>query len=208
MLGFNNMKRIISLFALTALLSFNLAIAEPVKVKMETSQGIVILELYPDKAPKTVANFLKYVESGFYSGTIFHRVIDGFMIQGGGFDTKYMRKETMAPVLNEADNGLTNDLGTIAMARTMDPHSATAQFFINVKDNDFLNHTNKTPRGWGYTVFGKVIKGMDTVDKIRKTPTGSGGPFPSDVPQKMISINSMSVLGAPAGTKLAPTIKK
>ena len=208
MLGFNNMKRIISLFALTALLSFNMAIAEPVTVKMETSQGIVILELYPDKAPKTVANFLKYIESGFYSGTIFHRVIDGFMIQGGGFDNNYKRKETMAPVLNEADNGLTNDLGTIAMARTMDPHSATAQFFINVKDNDFLNHTNKTPRGWGYAVFGKVIKGMDTVDKIRKTPTGSGGPFPSDVPQKMISINSMSVLGAPAGTKTAPATKK
>ena len=208
MLGLNNMKRIISLFALTALLSFNMAIAEPVTVKMETSQGIVILELYPDKAPKTVANFLKYIESGFYSGTIFHRVIDGFMIQGGGFDNNYKRKETMAPVLNEADNGLTNDLGTIAMARTMDPHSATAQFFINVKDNDFLNHTNKTPRGWGYAVFGKVIKGMDTVDKIRKTPTGSGGPFPSDVPQKMISINSMSVLGAPAGTKTAPATKK
>ncbi|MEJ2140769.1 MAG: peptidylprolyl isomerase [Gammaproteobacteria bacterium] len=194
------MKQLISLFAIASLLSFNLAVAEPVKVKMETSQGDIVLELYPEKAPKTVANFLKYVEDGFYNGTIFHRVIDGFMIQGGGFDQKYMRKETRPPVINEATNGLKNDLGTIAMARTMDPHSATAQFFINVKNNDFLNHTSKTPRGWGYTVFGKVVKGMDSVDKIRKTPTGRGGPFPTDVPQKMITINSMSVIGKPVPT--------
>lgn len=198
MLGTNNMKQLISLFAIASLLTFKLAIAEPVKVKMETNQGDIVLELYPDKAPKTVSNFLKYVEDGYYSGTIFHRVIDGFMIQGGGFDEKYTRKETKPPVLNEADNGLKNDLGTIAMARTMDPHSATAQFFINVKNNDFLNHTNKTPRGWGYAVFGKVIKGMDTVDKIRNIPTGSGGPFPTDVPQKMITIKAMSVIAKPA----------
>jgi cyclophilin family peptidyl-prolyl cis-trans isomerase len=200
MLGITIMKQLISLFAIASLLSFNLAVAEPVKVKMETSQGDIVLELYPEKAPKTVANFLKYVEDGFYNGTIFHRVIDGFMIQGGGFDQKYMRKETRPPVINEATNGLKNDLGTIAMARTMDPHSATAQFFINVKNNDFLNHTSKTPRGWGYTVFGKVVKGMDSVDKIRKTPTGRGGPFPTDVPQKMITINSMSVIGKPVPT--------
>ncbi|MGD8812134.1 MAG: peptidylprolyl isomerase [Thioalkalispiraceae bacterium] len=168
--------------------------AEPVQVNMETSQGDIVLELYPDKAPKTVANFLQYVEDGFYSNTIFHRVIDNFMIQGGGFDNNYMRKQTRAPILNEADNGLKNELGTIAMARTMDPHSATAQFFINVKDNDFLNHSNKTPRGWGYAVFGKVIKGMQTVDKIRQIPTGKGGPFPSDVPQIMVTIKSMSVV--------------
>jgi len=161
---------------------------------METSQGDVILELYPDKAPKTVANFLKYAESDFYSGTIFHRVINDFMIQGGGFDNQYQRKPVQAPVMNEADNGLTNKLGSIAMARTSDPHSATAQFFINIKNNDFLNHTDKTPRGWGYTVFGKVIKGMKTVDKIRNIPTGRGGPFPSDVPQTMVTIKSISVL--------------
>lgn len=208
MLGINNMKRLISLIAIASLLSVNVAFAGPVKVKMETSQGNIVLELYPDKAPKTVANFLKYVESGYYSGTIFHRVIDGFMLQGGGFDNKYMRKETNPPVINEADNGLTNDTGTIAMARTMDPHSATAQFFINIKDNDFLNHTNKTPRGWGYTVFGKVIKGMATVEKIRKIPTGSGGPFPTDVPQKMVTINAVTMMSKPDTNATSKTIKK
>ena len=200
------MKRLISLLALSSLFYLSPVMAEPVQVKMdkpvqvkmETSQGDIILELYADKAPKTVANFLKYIEEGFYSNTIFHRVIDGFMIQAGGFDDKYMRKAAQAPILNEADNGLPNKMGSIAMARTMDPHSATAQFFINVKDNDFLNHTNKTPRGWGYAVFGQVIKGMETVDKIRKIPTGRGGPFPSDVPQIMVTIKSMSVLGKTA----------
>lgn len=192
------MKRLISLLALSSLFYLSPVMAEPVQVKMETSQGDIILELYADKAPKTVANFLKYIEEGFYSNTIFHRVIDGFMAQAGGFDTKYMRKPAHAPILNEADNGLPNKMGSIAMARTMDPHSATAQFFINVKDNDFLNHTNKTPRGWGYAVFGQVIKGMETVDKIRKIPTGRGGPFPSDVPKIMVTIKSMSVLAKPA----------
>jgi cyclophilin family peptidyl-prolyl cis-trans isomerase len=205
MLGIKNMKQLISLFALASLLTFKLAIAEPVKVQMETNQGNIVLELYPEKAPKTVANFIKYVESGFYTNTIFHRVIDGFMIQGGGFDTKYVRKQTNAPVINEADNGLPNVVGSIAMARTMDPHSATAQFFINVKDNSFLNHTNKTPRGWGYAVFGQVVEGMETVDKIRKLPTGRGGPFPGDVPQKMVTINSMQVLGKPAAPANAKT---
>lgn len=200
------MKRIISLFIIATLLSFKPAFAQPVQVKMETNQGNIILELYPDKAPKTVANFIKYVESGFYSGTIFHRVIDGFMIQGGGFDSKYMRKETNPPILNEADNGLSNDNGTIAMARTMDPHSATAQFYINVKDNHFLNHTSKTPRGWGYAVFGKVVNGMDTIDKILKIPTGSGGPFPTDAPQQMVVINAVSVVNNTA-TNTAPNKK-
>jgi cyclophilin family peptidyl-prolyl cis-trans isomerase len=190
----NRMKRLISLLLLASYFVLTPLMAEPVQVNMETSQGDIVLELYPDKAPKTVANFLQYVEDGFYSNTIFHRVIDNFMIQGGGFDNNYMRKQTRAPILNEADNGLKNELGTIAMARTMDPHSATAQFFINVKDNDFLNHSNKTPRGWGYAVFGKVIKGMQTVDKIRQIPTGKGGPFPSDVPQIMVTIKSMSVV--------------
>lgn len=195
------MKRLISLpillLALASLFYLNPAIAAPVQVKIETSQGDIVLELYADKAPKTVANFVKYIESGFYSNTIFHRVIDNFMIQGGGFDNTYQRKQTQAAVLNEADNGLPNKLGSIAMARTMDPHSATAQFFINLKDNVFLDHTSKTPRGWGYTVFGQVIKGMKTVDKIRQISTGKGGPFPSDVPQTMVTIKSISVLGKP-----------
>ena len=199
MLGTINMKRLILLFALASLFATNVATAGPVKVKMETSQGNIILELYPDKAPKTVANFLKYVESGYYSGTIFHRVIDGFMLQGGGFDSKYMRKETNPPVINEADNGLKNDIGTIAMARTMDPHSATAQFFINIKDNTFLNHTNKSPRGWGYAVFGKVVQGMKVVDKIKAIPTIAAGPFQRDVPRDPVIIVNASRVTTQAG---------
>ena len=144
---------------------------ETIKVKMTTTMGDIVLELYPDKAPETVKNFVNYVENHFYRKTIFHRVIDGFMIQGGGFTNARDRKKTLSPIKNEADNGLKNDRGTIAMARTRDPHSATAQFFINLKNNDFLNHTRKTINGWGYTVFGKVIKGMDVVDKIAKVKT-------------------------------------
>ena len=188
----NRMKRLISLLALTSLFYLNPVIAAPVQVKMETSQGDIILELYTDKAPKTVANFLKYIENGFYSNTIFHRVIDGFMIQGGGFDTKYMRKPTEAPILNEADNGLPNKLGSIAMARTMDPHSATAQFFINVADNDFLNFRAETPDGWGYCVFGKVTDGMDVVDKIKGVETGNKG-YHQDVPVEDVVIESVEV---------------
>lgn len=152
-------------------------------VLLETSSGDILIELYADKAPKTVANFLKYVDDGFYKNTIFHRVIKGFMIQGGGYAYgKGMdEKPTNAPVENEADNGLRNDRGTIAMARTMDPHSATAQFFINLVDNDFLNFTAPNVQGWGYCVFGKVIDGMDTVDAIAKLKTKSVGPH-SDVP--------------------------
>lgn len=163
--------------------------ADAPRVKFSTNMGDIVVEVYPEKAPKTVANFLKYVDDGFYNGTIFHRVIANFMIQGGGFTADFKRKTTAAPVINEANNGLKNDRGTIAMARTSDPHSATAQFFINVKDNDFLNHTAPTPNGWGYCVFGKVVDGMTVVDKIRVVPTGSAGPFRSDVPKTTVVIN-------------------
>jgi len=165
---------------------------EPIEVKIQTNHGDIVLELYPDKAPKTVSNFMNYVDTNFYTNTIFHRVIDGFMIQGGGFTQQFERKPTSPPVINEADNGLLNEPGTIAMARTAEPHSATAQFFINVKNNEFLNHTNKTPRGWGYTVFGKVIKGADVVDTIRQLPTGAGGPFQRDVPRSPVIILGIS----------------
>ena len=166
--------------------------ADP-QVDLKTSAGTIRLELYPAKAPKTVANFLQYVKDGHYDGTLFHRVIDGFMIQGGGFDGSYKQKATRDPIPNEAKNGLQNDLGTIAMARTSAPHSASAQFFINVKDNDFLNAA-AAQDGWGYAVFGKVVSGMDVVTKIAKTPTGPGGPFRSDVPRETVTILSASVV--------------
>ena len=163
-------------------------------VRMQTNMGVIVMELNRDKAPKTVENFLRYVEDGFYDGTIFHRVIKGFMIQGGGYTGDYRKKPARAPVVNEADNGLKNQRGTVAMARTSDPHSATAQFFINVVDNDFLNYRNPTPRGWGYTVFGRVTEGMDVVDKIRNVQTGSGGPFGKDVPRTPVVIENMTVV--------------
>ena len=163
------------------------------QILMKTNLGDVKLELYPDKAPQTVENFMQYVEDGFYKNTIFHRVIPNFMVQGGGFDTSFNQKPTRSPVENDANNGLKNDIGTIAMARTSDPHSATAQFFINVVNNAFLNFTAPNPSGYGYTVFGKVIDGMDIVHQIAKTATGSGGPFPSDVPRNMIITEEMSV---------------
>ncbi|MFZ0052979.1 MAG: peptidylprolyl isomerase, partial [Desulfobaccales bacterium] len=141
--------------------------------RLETSLGEITLELYPDKAPATVANFLQYVREGFYDGTIFHRVINGFMIQGGGLDANLNQKPTRAPIQNEADNGLTNQPYTVAMARTSDPHSATSQFFINVADNKSLNHTAKTPQGWGYAVFGRVVQGREVVDQIKAVPTGN-----------------------------------
>ena len=161
-------------------------------ITLHTNLGDIALELDFDNAPETAANFKKYAEDGFYDGTIFHRVIDHFMIQGGGFDEHMEQKTAGSPIKNEADNGLKNDMGTIAMARTMDPHSATAQFFINVKDNDFLNHKRKDPEGWGYCVFGKVTSGMEVVDKIRKVKTGSKGPH-QDVPSEAIVIKSVSV---------------
>lgn len=164
------------------------------RVNLETSEGNIVLELDMTRAPVTVLNFLKYVRSGYYDGTIFHRVIKDFMIQGGGFTPQMERKEGNATIINEADNGLSNLRGTIAMARTNDPHSATAQFFINTVDNSFLDHKNKTPRGWGYAVFGKVIKGMNVVDKIRNIRTGPNGPFPTDVPLKMVLIQKATII--------------
>ena len=195
------------------------------KVKFATSAGDIVVELYPDKAPKTVENFLQYVKDKHYDGTVFHRVIDNFMIQGGGYNASYVEKKTRPPVPHEgrealAKGGPKNVVGTLAMARTNDPNSASAQFFINVKDNAFLDPTPippgdpvpkfeyggrvyenipraqllAAPQLYGYTVFGKVVSGMDVVNKIKATPTGAGGPFPSDVPKTAITINSASVV--------------
>ena len=160
-------------------------------VLLESTSGDILVELYPDKAPETVANFLKYVDNGFYNNTIFHRVIPGFMIQGGGLTARMQQKDTEAPIKNEADNGLKNDRGTIAMARTMDPHSATAQFFINLVDNDFLNFQAPSGNGWGYCVFGKVTEGMDVVDKIAKVKTTTVGMY-QDVPSDLVVITGAS----------------
>ncbi|MDE0491910.1 MAG: peptidylprolyl isomerase [Psychrobacter celer] len=165
----------------------------PPVVQLDTNMGAIVIELNEEKAPKTVENFLNYVKSGHYDGTIFHRIIDGFMIQGGGMDAEMNEKSTNAPIENEADNGLKNDKGTIAMARTQDPHSATSQFFINVKDNDFLNHSGKNMQGWGYTVFGKVTSGMDVIDKMRGVPTGRFG-MHADVPKEPVVINSATIV--------------
>lgn len=173
--------------------------ATGVQVEMKTNLGSIILELDADKAPKTVENFLQYVDDGFYKNTIFHRVIAGFMIQGGGYDSAYKEKPTRPPIRNEAANDLKNEIGTIAMARTSDPHSASAQFFINVANNSFLNFKAPNQSGYGYAVFGKVVSGMDVVNKIASTPTGTGGPFPSDVPKTKIIIED--IVRLPAATK-------
>ena len=166
--------------------------SERPRVTFETSHGSFVLELDREGAPETVANFLAYVRDGFYEGTVFHRVIAGFMVQGGGFTEEFRQLQTRAPVRNEADRGGRNDRGTIAMARTSDPHSATAQFFINVVDNDFLNHRGRTPQGWGYAAFGRVVEGMETVDRIAAVETGSRGPF-SDVPKEAIVIRGARI---------------
>jgi len=163
------------------------------KVLLKTNKGDITLTLDSAKAPKTVANFLEYVKKGHYDSTIFHRVIDNFMVQGGGMTAGLKEKSSGAQIENEADNGLKNERGTVAMARTSDPHSATAQFFINVGDNDFLNHTAKNAQGWGYAVFGKVTDGMDTVDAIRKVKTGNSGHH-QDVPAEDVVIEKASVL--------------
>ena len=167
--------------------------AQSPRVLMETSEGSMIIELYPDKAPKTVENFLNYVNQGFYDGTIFHRVIANFMIQGGGMDESLRRKPTQPPIQNEADNGLQNRIGSIAMARTNDPHSATSQFFINVANNGFLDFREKTDRAYGYTVFGRVVEGMRTVNQIRSVPTGSQGGH-QDVPLKPVIIQRVRII--------------
>jgi cyclophilin family peptidyl-prolyl cis-trans isomerase len=162
----------------------------PDRVIIETSHGPFTIELDAARAPKTVANFLRYVGAGHYAGTIFHRVIAGFMAQGGGYDAAYEKKAVAAPVENEADNGLKNVRGTVAMARTGDPHSATAQFFVSLADNAFLDHKGKTERDWGYTVFGKVTAGMDVVDRIGAVRTGAHGPFAKDAPDEPVVITA------------------
>lgn len=165
--------------------------AENIAVEIKTSLGNFTVELYPEKAPKTVENFLQYVDEGFYKNTIFHRVIPNFMVQGGGFNADLAQKPTRSPIPIESNTGLKNDVGTIAMARTSDPNSATAQFFINVANNDFLNFKAPNPSGYGYAVFGKVTQGMDIVNKIAATPTGSAGPLSRDVPKTTILIQDI-----------------
>ena len=216
-----------ALLSLTSLTLFQAQAEEVARVKIATSEGEIVAELYPAKAPKTVANFLQYVKDKHYDGTVFHRVISSFMVQGGGFDAKYTERKTRPPVAHEGREslaaGLKNQTGTLAMARTNDPQSATAQFFINVTDNAFLDATpipegdpvkrfefqgrvyDNVPRAnllnapqlFGYTVFGKVVSGMDVVQKIKSAPTGAGGPFPSDVPKTPILINSITLLKTP-----------
>lgn len=183
----------LTLFCLLPLVAWG----ENPKVALKTTQGVIVLELYPDKAPKTVANFLDYVQSGFYDGTIFHRVIPGFVIQGGGFDASLVQKKTKEPVENEAANGLSNLRGTVAMARTAQVHSATSQFFINLTDNTFLDHRDDSARGFGYCVFGRVVEGMDVVDAIAAMPTGPAGPLARDVPQKAVVILKAELLANP-----------
>jgi peptidyl-prolyl cis-trans isomerase B (cyclophilin B) len=186
------MKKFVSvLLTMGAFLSASAEVveAENLRVVLDTSEGKIVLELYMEKAPDTVQNFLSYIDAKFYDGTIFHRVIPNFMIQGGGFTADMKKKSSREPIENEADSGLNNDHYTIAMARTGDPHSATAQFFINTSKNDFLNFKNKTEQGWGYAVFGKVVEGMDTVDVISAVKTTTRGPY-GDVPVKPVVIKS------------------
>jgi cyclophilin family peptidyl-prolyl cis-trans isomerase len=181
------MKRTLISIMIVLTFAFAAIAGDNPRVEMDTTKGKIILELDAGKAPKTVKNFLAYVDTGFYESTIFHRVIPNFMIQGGGFTADMRRKDARAPIDNEANNGLRNKRGTIAMARTSNPHSATAQFFINTKNNDFLNHKSKSPQGWGYAVFGRVVEGMDVVDAISGVKTGSRGPF-RDVPTDPVVI--------------------
>ena len=187
------MKIVMGIVLCIVLMASNAYAANP-QVQIRTNLGAITVELFPEKAPRTVTNFLEYVKSGFYKDSIFHRVIPGFMIQGGGFSKTMEQKPTRDPVGIESNNGLKNATGTIAMARTQNPNSATAQFFINVADNIFLNYTEPTVRGYGYTVFGKVINGMDVVEKIAQVPTGASGPFPKDVPQQQVVIEDVVLL--------------
>lgn len=188
------MKRLFVLLA--ALLIAPLALAANPKVEMKTSLGTLVIELYPENAPKTVENFVQYVKDGFYDGTIFHRVIPGFMIQGGGFNAGLQQKPARPAIRNEAGNGLRNAVGTVAMARTADPHSATAQFFINVSENDFLDFKSPDDKGYGYTVFGRIASGMEVVQKIVQVPTGSLGPH-QNVPRQPVVIERARLLQEP-----------
>ena len=192
------MRKIIvfMMLMLTSTLSFSTGktmSTAPTKVKLTTTLGEFTIQLNSEKAPLSSENFLTYVKQGFYDGTIFHRIIPGFMAQGGGFDAKFNQKQTLAPIKNEADKGLVNARGTVAMARTNDPNSATAQFFVNYKDNTFLNHTGKNASGWGYAVFAEVVEGMDVVDAMAKQATGSRGPY-QDVPTVDIVITKAEVV--------------
>jgi cyclophilin family peptidyl-prolyl cis-trans isomerase len=186
-----NIRRFVTFLLL---LSSSSVLSAGLQVEIRTNLGNITLELYPDKAPKTVANFVQYVNEGFYKDTVFHRVIPGFMIQGGGFTKELAEKPTRKSIENEAANTLSNETGSIAMARTGDPHSATAQFFINLANNDFLNYSAPTVRGYGYTVFGKIIKGANVVTRIASLPTGAGGPFPEDLPQEIALIQDIRIL--------------
>jgi peptidyl-prolyl cis-trans isomerase B (cyclophilin B) len=197
------LQRLFLALAAAALAATSAFAANP-QVEFDTSAGVIRIELYPEAAPKTVANFLEYVKSGHYAGTQFHRVIDGYMIQGGGFTTDFKQKPTRPPVPIESEQsskaGFTNQPGTVAMARTADPNSATAQFFINVNDNKALNFREATAQGYGYTVFGKVVEGMDIVNKIAKAPKGATGPVgpginPADVPATLVVIKSAKIIG-------------
>jgi len=187
------LKRTLITLLAAASLPLAAAHAQAADVVLHTNHGPIGIELFKDQAPESVENFLTYVQDGHYDGTLFHRVIDGFMIQGGGFDQDFRQKATRDPIVNEADNGLRNERGTLAMARTGDPHSATAQFFINVSDNAFLNHQGThSGQAWGYAVFGRVVEGMDVVDSIKRVPTGSRGPF-QDVPREAVIIERAEV---------------
>ena len=188
-----NLRSAVFGFVVFGLVITGTAHAQPVKVELATNKGVIVLELNADKAPKSVANFVEYVKAGHYDGTIFHRVIDGFMIQGGGFDKDMKQKPTRATIQNEAANGLKNDFGTVAMARTSDPHSASAQFFINVKNNDSLNFKEASQQGFGYAVFGKVVAGLDVVEKITKVPTGNAGGH-QNVPREPVVLEKARVL--------------
>jgi cyclophilin family peptidyl-prolyl cis-trans isomerase len=193
----NALKTLLFAFALSV---SSIATAANPQVELRTSMGPIVIELEADKAPQTVENFLQYVKSGHYDGTIFHRVIPGFMVQGGGMTPDMREKQTRGPIKNEASNGVRNTAGTVAMARTGDPHSATAQFFINVADNGFLDFRGPTQQGYGYAVFGKVVKGMDVVNRIAQVPTGTKPPH-SDVPLKPIVIERAQIVGGGSSSK-------
>ncbi|MGM0412113.1 MAG: peptidylprolyl isomerase [Pseudomonadota bacterium] len=187
-----------TLLFLAGVLLATATLAAP-RVAVETSEGRFVIELDAEAAPKTVENFLDYAARGTFEDTLFHRVVPGFVIQGGGYRDDFEPVETESPVRNEADNGLSNERGTVAMARRRAPHSATSQFFVNLTDNPFLDHRDTTQRGWGYTVFGRVVEGMEVVDAIADSPTGAGGPFPRDVPLTPVVIESLERLDGDAG---------